>query len=357
MGKLSKKHGMKMTDGVINLVGKVTGVKRENFYSEKTTFSGKEKRIVKFGIETSPNNTIYVQMEGQQKDNVFFFRKEDKEKGYEKETKIIAWNERNKFNEDGFGIIGTTIGIEKELDEKGKEKNLSKTLIELDACEYINELSKSGKFKDGMEIRVLGNIDYSSFTGRDGDLIRFKKLMPNKIYNSRVDFEAEDFVEENCFSQEMVFKSIEIKTDEDGKKYGLISGYSINYFGAEEIELKTYNQKLARNMMKRLKEYSFIKVHGSLENRMQEVEVVETSDDDWGGEENPMDKSFKNPPRRLEFIVKGIDTKNIDTTSYNKEKLDELLKPDEDFGKNETSDDDWGGEEGKDFEDDDDDWG
>lgn len=73
------------TRGSFEMAGKVTGTQRSNFYNEKETKSGAMRRVLSFGVQTSNENTFYVDLAGMPRDKVYFFRRADKDKGIEKD--------------------------------------------------------------------------------------------------------------------------------------------------------------------------------------------------------------------------------------------------------------------------------
>jgi len=323
-------HGLPQSVGEFQVRGELTGLKREKFFVADQTKKEKERRICKFGVKTSPESEVYVQLGDQESENVYFYSKE------EKNTAKVSWNKRKEFEKDGYQLIGCNFGLEKELDDKGNETNLKLAKHAFDGAEYLNELAKEEIIKDGSAVFVVGKLEFSSFEGDNG-LVRFKKFDVNKLYNSAIDFSADDFEEVSKFKQQFVYLGSEMK--EDDGKYLLVKGLVVTYFGFEEVEFRVRNKKLALNMNKRLKAYSNITCHGVVRNTRDES-VVETSDDDWGGEADSFNQV--GTPRKFELEIRGIDTKDIDTTTFTKKIVDDARKADEDFGtKTESNDNDW----------------
>ncbi len=341
------KHGLPETKGSFKLVGTVTGVRKEDFFGQKPTKKEDLRNTVKFGVKTSSENEIPVQIADQERDSVYFFRREDKDKGIEKNTKAVPWADRKSFEEEGYQLIGTNIGIEKVENEKGKMVNDKKSLHPFDAAEYLDHLATEGVFKDEMPIRAMGDIEFSSFDSNDGK-IRFKRFTANKIYNSQVDFEADDFLEESDFKQKFVYMSTEMKK-EDGTNYAIVSGKIVTYSTIEDVEFIIRNKKLATNFQKKLKPYTSIVVFGKVFNKAI-VEEVEASDDDWGGEADPFDNAYSS--RKLEMEITGIKTDDIDVKTYTEANIREAMRADEEFGADvDNSGDDWdkdgdGGDDG-----------
>ena len=85
-----------VTRGSFQLKGKVSGVEKDNFYTEKKTKNGNDFRAVNFGVSYDENATIYVGINGMPRDKVYFSKRGAK--GEKSETKAIDWKDRNKFN-------------------------------------------------------------------------------------------------------------------------------------------------------------------------------------------------------------------------------------------------------------------
>ena len=106
------------TRGSFEMAGKVTGTQRSNFYNEKETKSGVMRRVLSFGIQTSNENTFYVDLAGMPRDKVYFFRRADKDKGIEKDKKEVAWKDRLTYvAPEGYDMIGVKVGVTKKTNE------------------------------------------------------------------------------------------------------------------------------------------------------------------------------------------------------------------------------------------------
>lgn len=128
------------TRGSFEMAGKVTGTQRSNFYNEKETKSGAMRRVLSFGVQTSNENTFYVDLAGMPRDKVYFFRRADKDKGIEKDKKEVAWKDRMTYvAPEGYDMIGVKVGVTKKTNESGKVVNDNKTLTDFDAAKEISE--------------------------------------------------------------------------------------------------------------------------------------------------------------------------------------------------------------------------
>ena len=324
------KHGLKQNEGQFKLKGLVTGANKDDLFKSTVQKNDMARNTLKFGVKTSEDNDIWVRISDSEKKKAWFYKKGDKKKGIEGESKSVDWEKRLNFHEEGFEPIGVSIGLDKDKDEK----NIIVNKHDYDACKYISE-----RLENDMPLRIIGEIEFNSFDGQDGK-IRSKNLNVKKIYNSFVDFEKDDFVEENYFKQSFLFMGIDRAKDKNGNPDSedprfIVKGKVITYSTLEDVEFVVRNKKLGLNFQKKLKPYNCIEVHGVINNKRMAEEVEET-EDDWGGELNPFD--LISSPRKFEFEIKGINTKNIDTKTYTKEIVTEAFKADDEFGN-----DDWEG--------------
>lgn len=65
------KHGLPETKGQYKLRGLVTGMGRDNTYSSKPTKTKKERRVLNFGVQTAPESTVYVTVQGMEQTELF----------------------------------------------------------------------------------------------------------------------------------------------------------------------------------------------------------------------------------------------------------------------------------------------
>ena len=67
---------LRQTKGYFQVKGKVTGVKKENFYTEGKARNGKDYRRINFGVEYQPDCSVYVQQFGIPQDYVYYSKQE-----------------------------------------------------------------------------------------------------------------------------------------------------------------------------------------------------------------------------------------------------------------------------------------
>ena len=342
-------HEMPITRGVYQLKGVVSGTEKQNFYTEKKTKTNKEMRTINFGVEYDHGKTVYMSMNGIPRDKVYFSKKDD-ETG-KIITKAVDWKNRLKSDTEGYRLIGVNLGIEKTTDEKGKEINDKKTMPEFDACKYMSE-----KMEDDMSVFVKGNLEFGSYTNKDGEVSHTTKFVPTQVSlcQKDIDFEAEDYAPAHDFMQTIVFVGIDQEREND-KPTGrfVVDAKIVNYNSIESAEFIIEDAKLAKQMRSGLKPYNSIQVHGHI-NVVNNVEDVnDEEDDDCWGESNDMDNKRVFAPTHRELIITGAKPSTIDKDTYTEKAIDEAIKKvnaskkaEQDFtGKAESTsnvDDDWG---------------
>lgn len=345
----NKLFELPQTKGTFQVRGIVSGVEKDSFYVEKQTRTGKEFRMINFGVEYDDKKTIFPTLNGMPRDKVYFSKK-DKDTG-NTDTKAIAWKDRIKKAPEGYRMIGVLAGLQKIKDENGKVRNDNKTLTEYDACEYISE-----NLQDGDSVFVKGNLEFGSYTNKDGEVSRTTKFVPTRISlcQNDVDFEAEDYAPAHDFTQTIVFVGIDQEREND-KPTGrfVVDAKIVNYNSIESAEFIIEDAKLAKKMRSGLKPYNSIQVHGHI-NVVNNVEDVnDEEDDDCWGESNDMDNKRVFAPTHRELIITGAKPSTIDKETYTEKAIDEAIKKvnaskkaEQDFtGKAESTsnvDDDWG---------------
>lgn len=349
MAETKKKNnglGLQETKGNFQLKGIITGTEKENFYKELTTKTNKPMRIINFGVEIDKNKTVYVNLNGMERDNVFFSKQEGEGSSKKTVTEKVKWSDRFNFKKEGFKPIGVNLGLEKITDKTGKEVNNKKVLFEYDACKYIGENAK-----DGMSVFIKGKNEFSTYEDKHQT-----KFVPNQISLCKaVDFEADDFKTVGNFEQTIIFMGV--KKNEDSNF--TVEAKIVTYNSVEDTEfiIDKNDVKLAKTL-KTLNPYTAVKVFGNIVIE-HDTDIIEDEDDDDGwGSSNPMER-LNNPTKRTLVII-GADKDSVDTETYSEKIIDNAIakqnaskKADEDFG---TDDNAWGSISYKDITDDDDEW-
>lgn len=336
----SKKKGrlfdLPETKGSFQVKGIVSGTSKDNFYKEIKTKSNKDMRMINFGVEYADGNTLYINMQGMEQDNVYFSKRADK-KGDKPETVKVPWEDRFSYKRDGFRLIGKNIGVKKKVDESGKVVNDKKVLTDFDACKEIVE-----NLKDGASVFIKGNLDYSSYLDNSGNKRISTKLVPNQVsLCADVDFNDDNYTKQNDFNQVIIFMGID-QEKENEKPTGrfVVTAKVVTYSNIEDVEFIIESKELANKFKKSLKPYNAIKVSGHMVTSTS-VETV-ADEDDWG-EEDAIEKVTA--PTKREFIITGAKGSTIERELYAEEnvlaaqaKIAKANKAESDFG----DDDDWG---------------
>lgn len=316
---MARLFDLQETKGTYQVKGNIAGVKKDKFYTNKKTKTGKDFRAVNFGCEYNAKQTVYMDLNGMPQANVYFSRR-NPETG-KTETKSVAWANRNKFAEDDWRMIGVNLGLTKTTDANGRPVNDRKTMAPFDACQYIAE-----NMKDDMSTFIRGNIEFSSYQDNQGNTRRGIKYVPNQISLCQpVDFAEynEDNKPVHDFTQTIVF--MEINKEKAGEKDTgrfLVNAKVITYADIVDTEFVITDQKLASLFKKNLKPYTAITVHGRIEVNHK---VEEVSDDSGWGEANTM--NTVTAPTKTEMVITGATPSTIDRETYTeKNVLDAMAK-------------------------------
>ena len=307
------------TKGSFQCKGIISGVEKDRFYTDKKTQTGRDFRAVNFGCEYNDKQTVYMSLNGMTQNEVYF-SKRNQDTG-KTETKKVAWANRNKFNEEGFRMIGVNLGLVKTTGKDGKAVNDKKTMHAFDACEYIKK-----NLKDDMSTFIRGTIDFSSYTDKEGNVRRSVKYVPNQISLCKdVDFDEYNDVDNkpvHDFTQTIVYTGIE-KEKENEKDTGrfVVSAKIITWSDIVDTQFIITDAKLAGLFKKNLKAYNAITVHGRIEVSHS---VQEEAEDDGWGEANAM--TAVAAPTKTEMIITGASPSSIDKETYTEKNVAEAIK-------------------------------
>lgn len=305
------------TKGTFQIKGLINGVEKERFYTSKKTATGKDFRAVNFGCMYDNQKTVYLSLNGMPQQNVYFSKRNQDGKT---DTKAVAWANRNKFNEDGWRLIGVNLGLQKTTDENGKFVNDKKTLTSFDACDYIK-----ANMTDDSSMFIKGNLEFSSFVDKEGNIRRSTKYVPSQVSLCQdVDFGAysEDNKPMHNFTQHIVFIGIDKETidDKDTGRF-IVAAKIVTYSEIVDTEFIITDAKLANVFRKNLKPYYAITVHGKIEVSHN---VQEVSEEDCWGETNTMNST--NSSSKVELIITGATPSTIDKATYTEKNVNEAVK-------------------------------
>ena len=305
--------------GTYQCKGIISGVARDKFYTSKTTKTGKDFRAVNFGCAYDDKKNVYMSLNGMPQQKVYF-SKRNPSTG-KTETKSVAWADRNKFNEDGWRMIGVGLGLKKTTNSEGKEVNDKKTMTSFDACGYIKD-----NLQDDMSTFIRGNIEFSSYMDNEGNVRRSIKYVPNQISLCKeVDFNEYDGVDNkpvHDFTQNIVFMGIE-KEKENDRDTGrfVVSAKIVTYSDIVDTQFIITDAKLAGLFKKNLKSFNAITVHGHIEVSHQVEEI--SSEDSWG-EVNAM--TAVTAPTKTEMVITGATPSSIDRETYTEKNISDAVK-------------------------------
>lgn len=254
---------LEQTKGSFKLSGIVTGIAKENTYSEGETTIGKAYKTVRFSVKTSPTNIINVELYGVEQDFIYPYS------STEKKSMKIPFADRHKELEDTYHLIGVNVKTE------GNEKE---TYVEYDAVEPIHQ-----GFNDGNSVFVTGELKPNSFISNSEEFVsNFKYSIKSITFKEKaVDFEDPKFQEISAFEQDLVITNTNL--DKSTNKV-IVNGYAIGYADSfKQVQFVIHydkNEKLGNNFLK-LKFGDYIKVLGNCINAPTNQDVEE---DEWGSE-------------------------------------------------------------------------
>ena len=306
------------TKGTFQVRGIINGTEKDRFYTSKKTSTNKDFRAVNFGSEYNDKQTIYLSLNGMPQQKVYFSKRNQSTGNTE--TKDVPWANRNKFNEEGFRMIGVGLGLTKTKDQNGKVVNDKKTMTPFDACEYINE-----HLKDDMSTFIKGNIEFSSYTDKDDNVRRSVKYIPSQISLCKeVDFSKYDDADNkpaHDFTQTIVYMGVDQeKVDDKSTGRFIVSAKIVTWSDIVDTEFIILDKSLANMFKKHLKPYYAITVHGKIEvsHSVQEVE----EEDSWG-EANAMNRVSN--PTKTEMIITGATPSTIEKETYTEKNVAEAM--------------------------------
>ncbi|MGG0793743.1 hypothetical protein ABE137_07025 [Brevibacillus laterosporus] len=311
--------GLPQTRGIFKLRGVITGMKRKNALKQGMTKTNQKRNALSIGVSTAPESTVYVTLEGMEKDKVYFGKKPEEE-GQKGETIEVPWAKRFEEQPEGFKLRGVTVGIEK--DEEGS--NIVETLTEYDATTKIYE-----GLKDGESTFIYGEIGYSSYVKKD-ELRRNKKFNIKNIYKTTEDinFDSDNFKEINDFKQRIIYMGLEKIEDKNDPRYQ-VDAKIVTYKTVEDADFIIRDKSLANQFRAHLKPYYAIDIWGNIFNKVNTEEISNATGGVWGQED-----SFKktNDNYIRELVITGADPESIDKNTYSEEIIEAAINAIKTFG-------------------------
>ncbi|GFN32500.1 hypothetical protein [Paenibacillus xylaniclasticus] len=201
----------KATYGNFVLKGIVTGVSREGAFTEGQKDGGNPWKKVQFSIKTSKTDFVHVELLGSKSKEVqFVYRDPSEGKRDFSKTLKVKWTDRYKERTDDYEIQNT-IKVGLERDEDGKKKKENKTLVPYDAVEYIKKY-----LKDGESVFIRGRIEITEYNGKAPEIFKIQQIY---VTNDLINLDADNFIKEASFDQEIVFVDCENEDNDTGKTF------------------------------------------------------------------------------------------------------------------------------------------
>lgn len=164
------------------LRGKLNGMSGSNFHSEGVNKKGKSWQRIFFQVQTSPDSKISVELMANEMEKAYAYNKS------KKKSMAIDWSKR-----------------------KSTLQNLPKgyQYIEPD-WDLIERIKKD--FNDGDDVVIVGEIQYSEYNDRPQYKLVVKRMFKS---SEEIDFEKDNFEEENEFWQELTVIDVDKNKDEN----------------------------------------------------------------------------------------------------------------------------------------------
>ena len=121
MAKKNEEKILNQTKGTFRLIGKITGTERDNFFTsrilERGKMKGKEMRSLRFGVKTSNQQTVYVQMTGYEPETVYLWntKEKDKSKRSSKMSYDDYLDQKEALEEDGIIHLIQQLVLQKQV--------------------------------------------------------------------------------------------------------------------------------------------------------------------------------------------------------------------------------------------------
>jgi hypothetical protein len=338
------KQEINATRGTFEFVGIISNFDKNQEYEAQTS-KGNSMRTLVFNLDTAEGHSHRLQLRAYQAEKVYFSKTEvDKDGNRKNDIKEVKWNDRLKFNMEGYQPIDR-VSFHKGMtkDDKGNEKRATVHKLTYDAIPEVLE-----EFKVGDSVHVRGNIQIEDYTTRNGNTGTAVRLVPTSIFHTgeEVDFTSEKFAEKANFTQKIIIDEVEKSGTNEATITAIIIGNQ--RMGRQDFIMRddVYTQYASLlQVIKSAKKYVSMTVFGSLVNgavKEQEAseEFVEVMGVKVPVKSNPMQRQTGGNFVR-EFVINGIETKEgipqVDNgTEYTEENvqqfIDQFIRPRQEFG-------------------------
>jgi hypothetical protein len=268
--------------------GKASGFGSDKFYQDGVSNkNGRAWKRIQFQVDTTPTSKIYVEMMGNEMDKAYAYNRK------EKKTMSIDWEKRNSQKLPSGYVL-----IKPDYDK-------------------IDEIKE--KFDDGDDVLITGSIQYSEYQ----DKPQYRCVIKNARETSKpINFEAENFKEENEFTQELTIVNVDYDKEEQ-KVY--VTAYIIQDRGKNNLpDVQTavfvnYPEK-DKAFAKTLLSFKFgdtLKIQGVINSKIITEEIEQA--DGWGKVNTVITKSIK----ELEII--GAYSETYEKKKYKESDFDVIF--------------------------------
>lgn len=302
---------LKQTKGTFEARGVLFGVKGERAFKEMTTTNGKKMIMINLGLRIADGETMYLSLNGMEKDFVYFSKMG--KKGEKPVTEKVEWAKRKRFRKEGYRLIGMGLALEKDADT-GKNKEVQ-YMEAFDAAEYLQEHAE-----DGMSVFVKGNIEFGSFEDKQTkEIKKTTKFVPNGIYlnGTEINFQAADWKRESGFAQPVILTGVrrEVGDDKDKTTSYFIDFATIGYKSYQESSIEC-TEALAKVLKDKVKPGTGITITGRIQSS-QDVEPVTA--EVWG-EASTVGKAKTSA--RVSLLATGARPETMDIETYVSKELE-----------------------------------
>lgn len=305
---------LEQTRGEFKIKGLVKGIDRDNAYEEGVRpdgrHAGRTFRKLNLGVQTSEDNQLRLGMFSYEPDEVFLWNNEKRKKDKNYKGERMPYEEylqkKDILKANGTAVLQSRIGV--ETDEDGKL--ITHGLTSYEASEEIYD-----NVDNDDSVYVEGQISYSEYENRQGDMTTAVNYNINRLFKSNNDFDLQDenYEKQDYYEQQFVY--VDSMVDKS-KKQLIVVGRIIDYrkntvdtnFVINYGEDKSMS-KLAENVRKKFKFGDLVTVFGQLVNRTVEQDVEEEEDDllsALGGKSQPSHVKRANFTYEREMTIDGV---------------------------------------------------
>jgi len=278
------------------------------------TTNGQPWKSIRISIQTTENNIITVELFGMAKDTVRASKREGTGKDTKYVNKDFAWDKRGNLPKD-YSLSGLD-AVTYTTDEEKQAKNNNITKVAYDAIDDIVEI-----FKSGDAVFIRGGLTFNEYNGDTRPRCSVQRI----LRADETKFEKEGNEPCSKFEQTVVVRSTKLEKEE---KRLYIDALIVTDKNGNFVEKEFYvdiaeREKLAKNI-KKLSEFTQIKLIGDIINEAIISETSEVEDDGWGEDKVMQKKVVEGYVSSLRVTM--ADPETIIDAAYN---VSDFVKKDE----------------------------